>query len=252
MRSTYGLTDDFIYKELSCKIDSQMNMRTQKGAQKALQKERRQEKIINEIMRFDDGNDLATKLDLLSSLEVQESEADGLEVTKILCPEGIAAEQDCAEEKACGGSESAAQKPLKSKKERLLNFMLNEEDQEDPKFDFGAQTRWAIQHAKVRGRNRRSSEDFEGSMLTDLLSMKRSRNEEEYSDPLLKKQKVNTASELQPQPSVAISRSTPKPSTLQPAEDKRNVITLYIYMYIYICMIKAFTNNKVDRKSKRW
>ncbi|ORE09444.1 hypothetical protein BCV72DRAFT_239693 [Rhizopus microsporus var. microsporus] len=84
MRSTYGLTGDLIYQELSCKIDNQMNMQTQKGAQKILQKKRRQEKIINGIIQFDDDsasdddNDLVTKLDVVNSLEVQEAEADGV------------------------------------------------------------------------------------------------------------------------------------------------------------------------------
>lgn len=61
-----------------------MTMKTQKGAQKILQKERRQEKIINEIMQFDDGpasgddSSLAAKLDMFSSLRVQEAKVDGV------------------------------------------------------------------------------------------------------------------------------------------------------------------------------
>ncbi|CEI94084.1 hypothetical protein RMCBS344292_08307 [Rhizopus microsporus] len=269
MRSTYGLTGDLIYKELSFTIDKQMNNQSQKGAQKVLQKERRQEKIINEIIQLDDGsisddeNDLATKLDVLNNLNMEEVEVGGLEITRVLSPafEGhtkddkvpsantnlnddwdmtkliskdLLSREDTTTSKICqqeetdgggGGGDKPIQKPLKSKRERLLDHLFNEDGEDDPEFDFSVQTDWTTQYSKSRGSSRRGSEDFEGPMLTDLLNMKRSREEVEQRGLPSKKQKINAASELQPRPLAASSSSTPtltpKPSTLKPTEDKR-------------------------------
>jgi hypothetical protein len=269
MRSTYGLTGDLIYKELSYTIDKQMNNQSQKGAQKVLQKERRQEKIINEIIQLDDGsisddeNDLATKLDVLNNLNMEEVEVGGLEITRVLSPafedhtkddkvpsantnlnddwdmtklisknllprEDNTTSQICQQEET-GGSGSdgdkPTQKPLKSKRERLLDHLFNEDGEDDPEFDFSVQTDWTTQYSKSRGSSRRGSEDFEGPMLTDLLNMKRSREVVEQRGLSSKKQKINTASELQPRPLAASSTSTPTPSTPKPTEYKRYVST---------------------------
>lgn len=276
MRPTYGLTGDLIYKELSYTIDKHVNSQSQKGAQKILQKERRKEKIINEIIQLDDGsisndeNDLATKLDVLNHLNMEEVDVDGLEITRILSPtfeeaakedkelsantsldhdwgmtklisedplprENNAADQGRHQEEICDGSDKPIQKPLKSKKERLLDHMFNEDAEDDPEFDFAVHIDWTTRNDKLRGCSRRSSEDFEGPMLTDLLNMKRSREEVEQRVSS-KKQKVDAANELQPQifsapcgstptPMPMPKPSTPKPSTPKPPEDKRYVST---------------------------
>lgn len=276
MRSTYGLTGDLIYKELSYTIDKQMNNQSQRGAQKILQKERRQEKIINEIIQLEDGsisddeNDLATKLDVLNNLNMEEIEVGGLEITRVLSPaleehikddkvpsantslnddwdmtkliskdllprEDATTNQICQQEETDGGGggssdgDKPTQKPLKSKRERLLDHLFNEDGEDDPEFDFSVQTDWTTQYSKSRGSSRRGSEDFEGPMLTDLLNMKRSRKEVEQKGPSSKNQKINTASELQSRPLAASISSTPtptpKPSTPKPTEDKRYVCT---------------------------
>ncbi|PHZ11305.1 uncharacterized protein RHIMIDRAFT_238743 [Rhizopus microsporus ATCC 52813] len=266
MRSTYGLTGDLIYKELSNTIDKQMNNQSQRGAQKILQEERRQEKIINEIIQLDDDsisdneNDLATKLDVLNNLNMEEVEVGGLEITRVLSPafeehtkddkvpsantslnddwdmtklmpknvlpkEDTTTSQICQQEETDGSSDGdkPIQKPLKSKRERLLDHLFNEDGEDDPEFDFSVQTDWTTQYSKSCGSSRRGSEDFEGPMLTDLLNMKRSRKEVEQRGLSSKNPKFNTVSELQPRP-LAISSSsapTPKPSTPKPTEDKR-------------------------------
>ncbi|PHZ07712.1 uncharacterized protein RHIMIDRAFT_242366 [Rhizopus microsporus ATCC 52813] len=197
---------------------------------------------------YDDWDDLATKLNALNGLVVEEVEVGIVQITRILSftsgatqdggekeearksskewstssstdiflngdwnttkrasdgllsKEDIITERDHLQEKVCDGTEQPLQKPLKNKKEMLLDYMFDE------KTEYGFESAVAY-----RPTGYRCSSSVRVATETAATILR---------EPPSKKQKIDAAGELQSCTLATEGSSIPKLSALQPHGDK--------------------------------
>ncbi|ORE23191.1 hypothetical protein BCV71DRAFT_259654 [Rhizopus microsporus] len=115
------------------------------------------------------------------------------------------------------------QKPLKSKKKMLLDYISNEEAVDGLESAMACRPTEHCCPPSPTVATNVAATILRLLQLMDILSMKKCRDEKEYKSPHPRSKKINATDELQSCPLATESSSTPKLLTLQSRKDKRYV-----------------------------